>query len=66
MTVRSDASARSRILFASATSIAIRAWQKTCLPASSAAMVSLLCMYGCVPIHIASIFGSDSISSVLA
>jgi len=42
---------------ASAKSIDMRAWQKTCLPASSAEIVTAECMYGVVPIQTMSISG---------
>ncbi len=35
----------------------MRAWQKTCLPASSAEIVTAECMYGVVPIQMMSISG---------
>ncbi len=46
-----------RISSASARSMHIRAWQKTCLPASSAEMVMAECIYGGVPIQMMSISG---------
>src|SRR5436190_22122868 len=42
---------------ASARSIDMLAWQKTCLPASSADTVTAECMYGVVPIQTTSISG---------
>src|ERR1051325_10491802 len=36
----------------------MRAWQKTCLPASSAEIVTAECMYGGVPIQTMSMSGS--------
>ena len=42
---------------ASARSIDMRAWQNTCLPASSAEMVTAECMYGVVPIQTMSMSG---------
>ena len=35
----------------------MRAWQKTCLPASSAEIVTAECMYGVVPIQTTSMSG---------
>src|SRR6266516_6032604 len=40
----------------------MRAWQKTCLPASSAEIVTAECMYGGVPIQIMSMSGSATSS----
>jgi hypothetical protein len=42
---------------ASARSIDMRAWQKTCFPASSAEIVTAECMYGVVPIQTMSMSG---------
>src|SRR4029453_17669143 len=49
--------AAANISSASARSIDMRAWQNTCLPASSAEIVTAECMYGVVPIQTMSISG---------